>query len=388
MIYLDNNATTKVHPEVLDAMLPYLQEEYGNPSSKYYTKANNAKKAVEEARKNVANLIKCKEDEIIFTSGSSESNNLIIKGYADYCKYYSKKGNHLITSQVEHKSVIQTFKFLNGEIYNNQEESHEEIKIDRGYEIDLLNVNKYGQVDINNLIDALKESTILVSIIWGNNEIASLNDIKKLSKIASKKGIKFHSDATQVLGKLDINTKEIDVDFMSFSAHKLKGPKGIGAAYIKQGEYMKEKLTSLIHGGSQENNYRAGTLAVHNIVGFGKAAEIAGRNLKDKLEKINEFELELRKALKNKFECIEFINAEDHLPGSIPMIIPNMFNELYIKRLSDKVAISSGSACSVNEGSYVLKAIGRDDQQRNFVRLSISEETVEDYSIDEIIELL
>jgi len=385
---LDNNATTKVHPEVLGAMLPYLQEEYGNPSSKYYTKANNAKKAVEEARKNVANLIKCKEDEIIFTSGSSESNNLIIKGYADYCKYYSKKGNHLITSQVEHKSVIQTFKFLNGEIYNNQEESHEEIKIDRGYEIDLLNVNKYGQVDINNLIDALKESTILVSIIWGNNEIASLNDIKKLSKIASKKGIKFHSDATQVLGKLDINTKEIDVDFMSFSAHKLKGPKGIGAAYIKQDEYIKEKLTALIHGGSQEYNYRAGTLAVHNIVGFGKAAEIAGRNLKDKLEKINEFELELRKALKNKFECIEFINAEDHLPGSIPMIIPNIFNELYIKRLSDKVAISSGSACSVNEGSYVLKAIGRDDQQRNFVRLSISEETVEDYSIDEIIELL
>ncbi|MDW7669878.1 MAG: cysteine desulfurase family protein [Bacillota bacterium] len=388
MIYLDNNATTKVHPEVLDAMLPYLREEYGNPSSKYYTKANNAKKAVEEARKNVASLIKCKEDEIIFTSGSSESNNLIIKGYADYCKYYSKKGNHLITSQVEHKSVIQTFKFLNGEVFNNQEESHGEMKINRGYDIDLLKVNKYGQVESNNLINALKESTILVSIIWGNNEIASLNDIKKLSKIVSNKGIKFHTDATQVLGKLDINSEEIDADFMSFSAHKLKGPKGIGAAYIKQDKYIKEKLTSLIHGGSQEYNYRAGTLAVPNIVGFGKAAEIASRNSKEKLKRINTFELELRKALKNKFEDIEFINAEDHLPGSIPMIIPNVFNELYIKRLSDKIAISSGSACSVSEGSYVLKAIGRNEQQSNFIRLSINEETVENHSVDEIIDLL
>ena len=283
MIYLDNSATTPIDPEVLDAMLPYLKEEYGNPSSRHYTLAVNAEKAVEHAREQVASLINADPKEIIFTGGASESNNFIIKGVADYLKFYEEKGNHIITSTVEHKSVLQTCHFLNGDVFWNRPDTtvasrflkkkNTTRKIDRGFEVSFLPVNQYGQVLNETFEESIKENSILASFIWGNNEIGSLNNINELGRIAHDNGILFHSDATQVLGKIDINVKELPVDFLSFSAHKIYGPKGVGAAFIRQSGLSDFKLTSLIHGGQQESGYRAGTSAVHNIVDLEKLAK-------------------------------------------------------------------------------------------------------------------
>ena len=382
MIYLDNSATTPVDPEVLEAMLPYLKEEFGNPSSRHYTLAVNAEKAVEKAREQVAALINAKPNEIIFTSGASESNNFIIKGVADYMKYYEEKGNHIITSTVEHKSVLQTCKFLNGEVFNNNPtksvasrfiKKQAVKKIDRGFEVDFLSVNEYGQVNAEKFEKAIKANTILASFIYGNNEIGSLNDINTLGKIAKEKNILFHTDATQVLGKIDIDVNTLPVDFMSFSAHKLYAPKGVGAAYIRQNGLTNYKLTSLIHGGQQESGYRAGTHGVHNIVGFGKACEIAKRDMNEYMKKITQLEVEAKKMILTKYPGKEFLgDPVNKIPGVIGMLIPDIVNEMFIKDLVDKVAISAGSACGISEPSYVIKEINKSDYTNNFIRLSLN----------------
>ncbi|AEB76750.1 cysteine desulfurase family protein [Clostridium botulinum] len=389
MIYLDNSATTQIDPEVLDAMLPYLKEEYGNPSSRYYTLAINAEKAVETARAKVAYLINAEPKEIIFTSGASESNNFIIKGIADYKKYYEEKGNHIITSTVEHKSVLQTCKFLNGDIFGNKSQKSissqflkkktTSKKIDRGYEVSFLPVNEYAQVQPDAFKNAIKQNTILASFIWGNNEIGSLNNIKSLCSVAKEHEILFHSDATQVFGKLDIDVKNIPIDFLSMSAHKIYGPKGIGAAFIKQSTLSDYKLTSLIHGGLQERGYRAGTSAVHNIVGFGKACEIAKRDMHEYIKKISQLEIETKKMLTEKYPGIEFLgDPKNHIPGVIGAIIPGIINEMLIKKLSDKCAISSGSACGIGEPSYVIQEIGLGNKSSSFVRISLSKNIILD----------
>jgi len=376
MIYIDNNATTPIDPEVYEAMKPYLTVEYGNPSSKYYKLAVKAEEAVNEAREKIARLINAEPKEIIFTSSATESNNFIIKGVADYKKYYEAKGNHIITSSVEHKSIINTCRFLDGQIYMNKEKNKfafaPERKIDRGYEVTFLKVNKYGQVELEELEKNIKENTILVSIMWGNNEIGSINDIEKLVAPVKAKGILFHSDATQVLGRMEIDVKKVPVDFLSFSAHKLYGPKGIAACYIRSGKYSMPNLTSLIHGGdNQEYGYRAGTLSVHNIVGFGKAAEIAARDMKEYTKKLRKLEIEFKRLIQQKFDEVEFLGDPDnHIPGVVSMIIPEIHNETFIKKLADKVALSSGSACSIVEPSYVLEAIGKKEYTTNFIRVS------------------
>lgn len=394
MIYLDNSATTPIDPEVLEAMLPYLKEEYGNPSSKHYTLAVNAEKAIEKARTQVADLISANPNEIIFTSCASESNNMILKGVSDYLKFYENKGNHIITSTVEHKSVLQACKFLNGDVFwNNSDKTiasqflkkKKNIKkIDRGFNVTFLPVNNYGQIESKKFAESINENTILSSFIWGNNEIGSLNDIESLSKIAKENNILIHSDATQVLGKIPIDVKKVPVDFLSFSAHKIYGPKGVGAAFIRQSGFSNYKLTSLIHGGQQEFGYRAGTYAVHNIVGFGKACEIAKRNLNKYTEKILKLEKETKKILKENYPDIEFLgDPKNKIPGVIGMIIPNVINELLIKKLADKVAISSGSACGIGEPSYVINEIGKVNFNTNFIRISLNK----DSSLDDILKL-
>lgn len=382
MIYLDNSATTPIDPEVLEAMLPYLKEEFGNPSSRHYTLAVNAEKAVEKARNQVAELINAKPEEIIFTSGASESNNFIIKGVADYMKYYEEKGNHIITSTVEHKSVLQTCKFLNGEVFNNLPnksvasrfvKKKAEKKIDRGFEVDFLSVNEYGQVNADEFKNSIKENTILASFIYGNNEIGSLNDINTLGKIAKENNVLFHSDATQVLGKIDIDVNKLPVDFLSFSAHKMYAPKGVGAAYIRQNGLTKYKMTSLIHGGQQEFGYRAGTHGVHNIVGFGKACEIAKRDMHEYMKKIAELEVEAKKMILAKYPGTEFLgDPVNKIPGMIGMLIPGIVNEMLIKDLANEVAISAGSACGISEPSYIINEINRNNQSSQFIRITLS----------------
>jgi cysteine desulfurase len=356
MIYLDNNATTSVSHEVLTAMLPFLAQEFGNPSSKYYRLATTAQTAVEKARAQVAALVYGTPDEIIFTSGATESNNLVIKGVADY---YVDKGRHLITSMVEHKSVLEAFHYL----------------AERGYEITILPTDKYGRVQPDKLEKAIRPDTILISIMWGNNETGTLNDVETLAQICETRQVFFHTDATQVVGKLPMNLSRLRAHFLSLSAHKFHGPKGIGACYIRKDKNgLRTKLTPLIHGGNQEQGYRAGTLAVHNIVGLGKAAEIALRDMNENRNFLQAAEEWLFNELKKIVPGIRLNgHPTERIPGVLNIIIPGLNNELLIQWLAQQdIAVSSGSACSVSEPSYVLQTMGLSlEQVRQSIRISL-----------------
>ncbi|MGL4991755.1 MAG: cysteine desulfurase family protein [Sarcina sp.] len=385
MIYLDNCATTPVDPEVLDAMLPYLKEEFGNPSSRHYTLAKNAEVAINIAREQVAALINAKPEEIIFTSCATESNNMILKGVSDYLKNYKNKGNHIITSKVEHKSVLSTCKFLNGDIFSNKQKKVmgkivAQPKIDRGFNVTFLDVKENGTVSLETFKNAINENTILASIMHGNNELGTLNDIKELSKLAKENNFLLHSDATQTLGKVKIDVNELDVDFLSFSAHKIYGPKGIGAAFIRKNRVMPD-MTSLLHGGGQEFGYRSGTHSVHNIVGFGKACEIAKRDFDKDIEHLTILANHLKEIITEKYPNAIFIDEtrQISIPGVISVLIPELLNERYLAKLADKVAISAGSACSIGEPSFVIDAIGKTEMTSNFLRFSVNKfMTIED----------
>jgi len=380
MIYLDNSATTPVAQEVFEAMKPFLTTEYGNPSSKYYSLAINAKQAVDKARESVAKLIGAKPEEIVFTSGATESTNMIIKGIADYKKYYEKKGNHIITSKVEHMATLNTCKFLNGDIYSNNDATFsiggKPVRVDRGYDVNFLDVNEYGKVEPEILEKAIIDNTVLASIIWGNNEIGSLNDIATLYTVCKKYNILFHTDATQVLGKLDIDVKKIPVDFMSFSAHKLHGPKGVGAAFIKSDDYGMPPISALLHGGEQENGMRGSTLAVHNIVGFGKAAEIALRDGEERNKYYDELDKEVISIIKSTpdFRLVGDIN--NRLPGIYSIIVEkkDFNNERFLKKFGLEIALSTGSACTAGQPSHVLQAIGLGEYTGKVIRISIGYE--------------
>ncbi|MGE6486908.1 cysteine desulfurase family protein [Paenisporosarcina sp. NPDC076898] len=358
MLYLDNSATTQILPEVRSAMLPYLMEEYGNPSSKYYLVAENAKNAVKEARNSISSLLGCTEREIIFTSGSTESNNMIIKGVADY---YSKNGNHIITTKVEHPSVLETCKFLET----------------KGFEVTYLNVDNFGRVDLSELSSSITDETILVSIIWGNNELGSLNDMKAISEICLEREVFLHTDATQVVSKVGIDLIEFPgIKFLSCSAHKFHGPKGIGAAFIRKDRYdILAKITPLMHGGGQEEGYRSGTSAVHNIVGMGKAGEMAQTNLSNNIKKLCVLEGYLTTILNGKFKDMLIFNHDNEhkIPGILSVQFKGINNEILVKKLAPFIAASTGSACSSSKPSHVLDAIGLSiDQVRNTIRFSLS----------------
>lgn len=370
MIYIDNNATTKIDEEVLDAMKPYLRLYYGNPGSKYYDLGAESKKAIEIARENVANLINARPDEILFTSSGSEANNFIIKGVTDYLKNYEGKGNHIMTSKVEHKSVLNAFRYLNGEIFMNTETDK---KVDRGFDVDFLDVNKYAQVEVEDLASRIKDTSIFGSFIWGNNEIGNLNPIKEITELFNEKNIYIHSDATQIIGKIPVDMEINKLDSITFSAHKLNGPKGVGAAYIRKQGKDKQNITSLIHGGAdQESGYRAGTAAVHDIVGFGKAAEIALRDMKNHIENLLELEDEFIKIIKANFpDAIIFNDMENKIPGTVSFATPNIDNEELLSKIGDRVAFSAGSACSSSSKTNSLDYIGMGKYKSNVYRVGL-----------------
>ncbi|MFD0824433.1 cysteine desulfurase family protein [Neobacillus sp. M.A.Huq-85] len=364
MLYLDNSATTQVHPEVKDAMLPYLMEEFGNPSSKYYSVAENAKNAVKEARNSLASLLGCTSSEIIFTSGSTESNNMIIKGVADY---YSNKGNHIITTKVEHPSIIETCKFLET----------------KGFEVTYLDVDRFGRINIEKLRNEIREDTILVSIIWGNNELGSLNDMEAISNLCFQEKVLLHSDATQIIGKVEIDLSNYTgLTFLSFSGHKFHGPKGIGGSFIRKDQYdILTRITPLLHGGGQEQGIRSGTLPVHNIVGIGKAADIVLKNIKGNIHKLSELETYLTDILKEKFKDHIIFNNDviNKIPGLISVQFKGVNNEILVKKLAPIIAASTGSACSSSKPSHVLAAIGLNiDQVRSTIRFSMSSYTTKE----------
>ncbi len=358
MLYLDNSATTRVLPEVCDEMLPYITEFYGNPNSKYYNQALKSQEAVDLARQRVASFVNCRNDEVIFTSGSTESNNLVLKGYTHANKY---KGNHIIVSAVEHSCIKNTAIFLE----------------ENGFEVTFLPVNREGIVLPEILEKNIKENTILVSIMWANNELGSINDVKRLSEICHKHNVLFHTDATQFAGKGYINLQEMaNIDFLSMSAHKFYGPKGIGILFIrKDSNNLYPKITPLIHGGEQEFGFRSGTLAVHQIVGLGKAAEIAEKDLEKNIEILKKYEKQFKKKMIDVFgdRIIINNNFENKIPGLVSIQIKGYNNQLFLKNASSIISASTGSACSNSKPSYVLKECGYSDEQiRETIRFSLS----------------
>nr|WP_314447104.1 cysteine desulfurase family protein [uncultured Lachnoanaerobaculum sp.] len=383
MIYLDNSATSPIDEEVRDAMLPYLNEEFGNPSSKYYCKAINAKKAVEDAREKVAKLLCANPDEIIFTAGATESTNFIIKGYLDYRKFYVDGRNHVITSLVEHKATLNTCRYLNGELYSNNDPTTSlfggKKKVNRGYEASFVGVNSDGEIDIEEISSAIKDNTALVSMLYVNNEIGTISDVESVAEICNKNNIALHADLTQALGKSEINVKQMGIDYASCSAHKIYGPKGIGAAFMKADAYGITPITAFMHGGEQEFGFRAGTHAVHNIVGFGKAAEIALRDLKKNKAYIKSLDDMLIAGISTIDGIHTTVDTSKRLPGIVSLVVDKLdfHNERFIKKVSEEVALSTGSACSAGEPSYVIQALGLADKVTKVLRVSINKYTTE-----------
>ena len=337
-IYLDNNSTTIISPEVLDKMLPYMKENFGNPASSEHIYGWQAKQAVDIARKQISNLVNCSPNEIYFTSGATESNNISILGLIKSIK--SKK--HALTIKTEHKSVLDIFKSLS------------EKNITTTY----VNVNNKGIVDLNKISESLTLKTSIASIMMANNEIGVIQPIKEIGEICKEKGVALHVDAAQAMGKIDIDLKELDVDFMSFSAHKLYGPKGIGAIYINS-KTSKNKLKPIFFGGGHESGYRPGTLAVHNIVGFGEACKIAKEEMSHNYKNINSLRDILLNNLSKGFDRL-IINGcmQNRIPGNLNISFPGLNKEPFIQKFR-KIAISSGSACTTSNPSpsHVLQAI-------------------------------
>jgi len=368
MIYLDNAATTRVLPEVLEAMKPYFDIEYGNPSSAYRFSGKIAAK-VENARQTVADFLHADIREIYFTGGGSESDNWAIKGVADALK---DKGNHIITTKIEHHAVLHTCEFL---------EKH-------GFEVTYLDVDEYGLVDPKAFEEAIKPTTILASIMFANNEIGTIEPIKELGKIAHEHGVVFHTDAVQAYGHVAIDVNEMNIDLLSASGHKINGPKGVGILYIKKGI----KITTLIHGGGQERGRRAGTTNSAGIIGFAKATEIAARELDETIK----YESALRDELIDRvLEEIPYTRVNGHrtnrLSNNTNFCFRFIEGESLLIMLDQKgICGSSGSACTSGslDPSHVLLAIGLPHEiAHGSLRLTLSKDTTEediDYTVQSL----
>ncbi|HMY48008.1 MAG TPA: IscS subfamily cysteine desulfurase [Rhodocyclaceae bacterium] len=365
-IYLDYSATTPVDPRVAEKMIPYLTELFGNPASRSHAFGWTAEKAVEEAREQVAALVNADPKEIIWTSGATESNNLAIKGAAHF---YSGKGKHLITVKTEHKAVLDTVRELERQ----------------GFEATYLDVQDNGLIDLEVLTAAIRPDTVLVSVMFVNNEVGVVQPIAEIGELCREKGIVFHVDAAQATGKVDIDLARLKVDLMSFSAHKTYGPKGIGALYVRRKPRV--RLEAQMHGGGHERGLRSGTLATHQIVGMGEAFRIAREEMAQENARI----LALRNRLFEGLSAIPetFVNGDlvHRVPHNLNMSFAYVEGESLIMAIKD-VAVSSGSACTSAslEPSYVLRALGRNDElAHSSIRFTIGRfTTVEeiDYTID------
>ena len=366
-IYLDNNATTPMDPRVLDAMLPYFVDKFGNAASRNHPFGWVAEEAVDYAREQIAQLIGCNEKEIIFTSGATESNNLAIKGVFEM---YQSKGNHVITLTTEHKAVLDT--------------CHHIEKM--GAEVTFLEVEKDGLVDLAKLEAAIKPNTILISIMYGNNEIGVIQPMKKISEIARKHGVLLHTDGTQAVGKVPVNVDTDGIDLMSFSGHKMYGPKGVGALYVRR-KNPRVKVTAQMDGGGHERGMRSGTLNVPGIVGLGKACELARLEMDQDAKRLSALRDKLENALSQLEESYVNGNKEHRLPHTTNISFKYVEGEGLMMAMKD-LAVSSGSACTSAslEPSYVLKSLGlNDDLAHSSIRFGLGRFTTEeevDYAIE------
>jgi cysteine desulfurase len=373
-LYLDNHATTPLDPRVLEAMMPYLTDQFGNSASRNHAYGWVAEEATEKARKQIADLIGANSKEIIFTSGATESNNLAIKGVAEM---YAERGNHIITAATEHKAILDTCKHLEK----------------KGCKVTYLPVQQDGLVDLDQLRDAITDKTILVSIMYANNEIGVIQPIAEIGKLCKSKNVLFHTDAVQAAGKVPVNVIADNIDILSLSGHKMYGPKGVGALYVRR-RNPRVQLTSQIDGGGHERGMRSGTLNVPGIVGLGKAAELCREEMAAESVRLRE----LRDRLKDRLlaeldECYINGSMEHRLPNNLNISFAYVEGESLLMGIND-IAVSSGSACTsaTLEPSYVLKALGAgDDIAHSSIRFGLGRFNTQadiDYAAAKVIEVV
>ncbi len=370
-IYLDNNATTRTDPRVVEAMLPYFTEKFGNAASRNHAFGWEAEEAVDNAREQVGSLIGAGAKEIVFTSGATESNNLALKGVA---AMYRKKGDHVVTVVTEHKAVLDPCKRLERD----------------GFKVTFLPVDKYGQVSAEQVAAALTDKTILVSVMAANNEIGTLQPIGQIGKLCKQRGVLFHTDAVQAVGKVPVDVDEMGIDLLSLSAHKIYGPKGIGALYVRRKD-PRVRLDPIIDGGGHERGMRSGTLPVPLIVGLGLACELCRKERETEAKRLFALRERLRQGITSKLEDV-YLNGHptERLPGNLNISFAYVEGEALMMGIKD-VAVSSGSACTSAslEPSYVLKALGVGDElAHSSIRFGLgrfnTEEEV-DFVIDDVV---
>jgi len=373
-IYMDNHATTQMDPRVFEAMKPYFLDIYGNAASRNHSFGWEAEEAVEKARKQVADLIGATAKEIVFTSGATESNNLAIKGVA---QMYAEKGNHIITQVTEHKAVLDTCKHLEKE----------------GVRVTYLPVKKDGLIDLDQLRDAITDKTILISIMYANNEIGIVQPVEEIGKVAKERGVLFHTDGVQAVGKIPVNVIHDGIDLLSLSGHKFYGPKGVGALYVRR-RNPRVQVTAQIDGGGHERGMRSGTLNVPGIVGLGAAAAIAKEEMAEESKRLRHLRDKLQDKIVNSLDEV-YVNGtmERHLPHSLNLSFAYVEGESLLMGIND-IAVSSGSACTsaTLEPSYVLKALGAgDDLAHSSIRFGLgrfnTEEEV-DYVAGKVIDVV
>jgi cysteine desulfurase len=371
-VYMDNNATTRTDPRVLEAMLPFFTEHYGNAASRHHALGWKAEEAVEEARSQVAGLIGASSKEIVFTSGATESDNLALKGVA---AMYRRKGNHVVTAVTEHHAVLDPARRLERE----------------GFRVTFLPVDRYGRVSAVQVAEALTEQTILISVMMANNEVGTLQPVAEIGKLCKERGVLFHSDAVQAVGKVPVDVQALGIDLLSISAHKLYGPKGVGALYVRRRE-PHVRLEPLFDGGGHERGMRSGTLPVPLIVGFGKACALCQEDMSEEAERLRRLRERLHLGIMDQLAGV-FLNGHptERLPGNLNLSFAHVEGEALMMSMRS-VALSSGSACTSAsiEPSYVLKALGiSDDLAHGSLRFGLGRFTTEeevDFVIDEVVE--
>lgn len=376
-IYLDHHATTPVDEKVVEEMTPYFTESYGNPASEDHIFGAKAKQAVNQARERVSEAVNCREEEIIFTSGATESDNLAIRGAADYAADHDK-GSHIITAVTEHEAVLEVC---------------EDLETD-GFDVTYLPVDENGKVDPADIEDAIRDETILISIMAANNEIGTIAPIKEIGEIAKENEVFFHTDAVQALGYVPIDVEEMGIDLMSISAHKIYGPKGVGALYVRR-RNPKVKLNPLIHGGGHERGWRSGTLNVPAIVGFGKAVQIADQKLEERTEHVDELTSYMWDRLNDELDDVVLNgHPEDRIPNNLNISFTGVENKALVKNLQPDIAVSAGSACTTGtvEASHVLQAITDDEEVwHHAIRFGLGKDNTREeieYATDEVIKIV